>query len=466
MSPRSSLVMIGVIAAAGALAYQYGPTYWPQIKPRVEAVTGPLPAMPWEPKGQQAKADEAGKPGGRPPGGGAEGGAPRGQGAGQGGPRIAAVAVGKAERRPMPVRFDTIGTVQPIATVTVRTRVESQILRVAFDDGAVVKEGDVLFELDSRGIVAQIKQAEANLARSRAQLEQAQRDVKRYELLNASDVGSKVTLDNSRTTVLTVQAQIHADEAALEALTVQLSYYTIRAPISGRVGIAGIKAGNIAKTGDGSVPLAVINQISPIYVAFNVPQRLLPELREALAKGTSKVQATPQGLTDAVDGKVAVIDNNVDGTSGTITLRGIFENPDEVLWPGQLCDVRLVIRTEPEAITVPREAVQQSQNGLIVFVVEDGQARVRPVTVDRSLRGLSVVKTGLQGNETVVTDGQLLLTDGTKVETRAAAQPRPAGGGQRPAGKAPADGQTSGATPPAASPAPAGAAIPSQQPRG
>jgi multidrug efflux system membrane fusion protein len=324
----------------------------------------------------------------------------------------------------------------------------------------------VLFELDSRGIEAQVKQAEANLARSRAQLEQAQRDVKRFELLTASDAGSKVQLDNGRTTVQTVQAQIHADEAALEALKVQLTYYTIRAPISGRVGIAGIKAGNIAKTGDGSVPLAVINQISPIYVAFNVPQRLLPELREALAKGTSKVQATPQGLTEAVDGKVAVIDNNVDTTSGTITLRGIFENADEILWPGQLCDVRLVIRTEPDAITVPREAVQQSQSGLIVFVVEDGLARVRPVTVDRSLRGLSVVKTGLQGNETVVTDGQLLLTDGAKVETRAAPQQRPAGAGQKPAGKTPAEGQTSGATSPALAPAPAGAAIPSQQPRG
>ncbi len=192
-----------------------------------------------------------------------------------------------------------------------------------------------------------------------------------------------------------------------------------------------MKAGNIAKTGDGSVPLATINQISPIYVSFNVPQRLLPELREALAKGTAKVQATPQGLTDAIDGKVAVIDNTIDPTSGTIALKGVFENADEVLWPGALCDVRLVIRVEPDAITVPREAVQQSQNGMIVFVIENGQARVQQVTVDRTLRGLSVIKAGLKGDETVVTDGQLLLTNGARVEVR------PPAGQQRPGGPPP-----------------------------
>lgn len=468
--PSKASIATLVIAAAAA-AFYAAPLVWPDLKPKrdallagvashlpaqvVAAIPGlapppppPAAAAPAGPGGQQARG----------PGG------PAGPGAG---PRSVPVALGKAERRPMPVRFDTIGTVQTVSSVTLRSRVESQIMKVNFEDGSAVKQGDVLFELDSRGIEAQIKQAEANLSRSRAQLEQAERDVRRNEQLAAQEVGSKVTLDNARTTVQTVTAQIRADEAVLENLRIQLGYYTIRAPITGRIGVAGIKAGNIAKTGDGSVPLATINQISPIYVSFNVPQRLLPELREALAKGTAKVQATPQGLTDAIDGRVAVIDNNVDPTSGTIALKGVFDNADEMLWPGALCDVRLVIRVEPDAITVPREAVQQSQNGMIVFVVDNGQARVRPVTVDRTLRGLSVIKTGLNGDETVVTDGQLLLNDGVRVEAR------PQGGPPRQPGAQPPQGRPQG-TPQAGSPAPsgtaqqppAGAGIPGSQPRG
>ena len=336
----------------------------------------------------------------------------------------------------MPVRFDTIGQVQPLASVTVRSRVESQVLSVAFEDGSQVKKGDILFQLDQRGIEAQIKQAEATLARSRAQLEQAQRDVKRNEALAANEYASRQKLDDSKTTVSTLLAQIRSDEAVLENLNVSLSYYTIRAPISGRISVAGVKAGNIAKTGDTSVALATINQMSPIYVSFAVPQRLLPELRTALAEGTSKVQATPQGTDDAIDGKVAVIENAVDATSGTVTLRGIFENADEILWPNALCNVRLVIRTEPNAVVVPKEAVLTGQNGTIVFAVKDNIARVRPVVVDRSLRGLSVIKSGLDGTETVVTDGQLMLTEGMRVEPKGDGSAKPGSPPARPAAPA------------------------------
>ncbi len=470
MPSKASIITFALAASIGA--FYAVPVIWPELKPKrdelVAQAVGYLPpqivaAIP-------GLSLPGAKPAVAPPAGGGQtaGGPPRGQGGPGGAQRVVPVALGKAERRPMPVRFDTIGTVQTVASVTLRSRVESQILKVNFEDGAPVKQGDILFELDARGIEAQIKQAEANLSRSRAQLEQAERDVRRNEQLAAQEVGSRVTLDNARTAVQTVSAQIRADEAVLENLRIQLGYYTIKAPISGRIGVAGIKAGNIAKTGDGSVPLATINQISPIYVSFNVPQRLLPELREALAKGTSKVQATPQGLTDAIDGRVAVIDNNVDPTSGTIALRGIFDNAEEVLWPGALCDVRLVIRVEQDAITVPREAVQQSQNGMIVFVVENGQARVRPVTVDRTLRGLSVIKAGLNGDETVVTDGQLLLNDGVRVESRPQGGQRPPGG--QPPGGAPQgrpQGVPQAGSPGAApQPAPAGAAIQSGQPRG
>jgi RND family efflux transporter MFP subunit len=309
-----------------------------------------------------------------------------------------------------------------------------------------VKPGDLLFRLDSRGIEAQIRQQEAALSRSRAQLDQAQRDVKRQEQLAANEFASKQRLDDARTTVETLSAQIRGDEAALDNLKVQLSYYTIRAPSGGRAGVAGLKAGNIAKTGDASGALVTIVQVTPIYVAFSVPQRLLPEIRTAMADGTAKVTATPQGSAESLEGKIAVIDNTVDPQSGTITLRAIFDNPKDLLWPGALCNVRVILRTEPEAVSIPTEAVQSGQSGNYVFVVADGTARVRPVTVARSVDGRAVIGTGLDGSETVVTDGHLLLNEGSKVEIRQ----RP-GPGKAPAppsgGKPPATGADSSASP-------------------
>ena len=424
MGAKSVLLAIAVGAAGLAGAHAYWPVVGPHMPAQVHQLVAMLPAE-YQPKGA-GTPETAPKPAAPPP-------AARGTGQG---PRVVPVTLGMAERRPMPVRFDTIGQVQPLASVTVRSRVESQVLSVAFEDGSQVKKGDILFQLDQRGIEAQVKQAEASLARSRAQLEQAQRDVKRNEALAANECASRQKLDDSKTAVTTLLAQIRSDEAVLENLNVSLSYYTIRAPISGRISVAAVKAGNFAKTGDTSVALATINQMSPIYVSFAVPQRLLPELRTALAEGTSKVQATPQGTEDAIDGKVAVIENAVDATSGTVTLRGIFENADEILWPNALCNVRLVIRTEPNAVVVPKEAVQTGQNGTVVFTVKDNIARIRPVVVDRSLRGLSVIKSGLEGNETVVTDGQLMLNEGTRVEPKGDGSAKPGSPPARPAAPA------------------------------
>lgn len=383
--PSYGLLFAGALAAA-----------WPAAGP-AQAQQAP------------AQSGQGGQQGARPGGG-----AP-GQGAA---PRSVPVLVAKAVRKPMPVRFDTIGTVQTIATVTLRSRVESQIVEVAFKDGAIVKKDEVLVRLDSRGIEAQIRQAEANILRSQAQLEQAQRDVRRFEQLLANEAGSRVNYDNSRTQVQALTAQIKADEAALDNLRVSLSYYTIKAPIAGRVGIAGLKEGNIAKTGDGSPPLATINQTSPIYVAFSVPQRFLAELRTSAADPSSKVEVTPQGSAKAVSGRISVLDNAVDAATGTIMVRAEFDNADETLWPGQLCNVRVIFRMEPNAVAVPREAVQTGQKGSFVFVVDQGVAKVRPVTVARSVDGLAVIGEGLSGDETVVTDGQLLLTDGMRVEPR------------------------------------------------
>lgn len=342
------------------------------------------------------------------------------------------VLVGKAERKDMPVRLDALGTVQTIASVTLRARVESQIMEVNFQDGAIVKQGDILFRLDARQIEAQIRQAEANLARDRAQLAANEADFKRAQELARRDFASEQRVDQAKATAEAQRAIVRATEANIENLKVQLSFHTITAPISGRVGVAGLKAGNIAKTGDGSPALATINQTSPIYVTFAVPQRYLIELKNATVDAGASAVATPQGLSRSATGRVAFVENAVDATTGTISARAQFENADELLWPGALTNVRLTLRTEPNSLVVPRVAVQTSQQGSFVFVVEGDAARVRPVVVDRVTDTEAVLASGLTGGETLVTEGHLLLTNGARVIVR---QP---GSQQRPAGVPPA----------------------------
>jgi len=328
------------------------------------------------------------------------------------------IVTAKAERRPMPVRIDAIGTVQAISTVNIRSRVDSQIMAVEFRDGATVNKGDVLFRLDSRQLEAQSRQAEANVARDKASLIAAESDLRRAEELSRREIATDQRLDNARTAVSTLRAAIRGGEAAVDSLRVQLSYYTITAPVSGRVGVAALKEGNIAKSGDSSATLATINQIDPIYVSFAVAQRYLPEIREAMQAKTAAVQATQQGAGKSVEGTIAVVDNSVDATTGTIQIRASFDNPDEALWPGALCQVRLTLRTEPDAVTVAREAVQTGQNGSYVFVIENGTARARPIVVSRNIEDRVVIASGLTGDETVVVDGQLLLTDGARTIER------------------------------------------------
>ncbi|WID96907.1 efflux RND transporter periplasmic adaptor subunit [Bosea vestrisii] len=328
------------------------------------------------------------------------------------------IVTAKAERRPMPVRIDAIGTVQAISTVNIRSRVDSQIMAVEFRDGAMVNKGDVLFRLDSRQLEAQLRQAEASVARDKASLIAAESDLRRAEELSRREIATDQRLDTARTAVSTLRAAIRGGEAAVDSLRVQLSYYTISAPVSGRVGVAALKEGNIAKSGDSSAMLATINQIDPIYVSFAVAQRYLPEIREAMLAKTTAVQATQQGAGKGVEGTIAVLDNSVDATTGTIQIRASFDNADETLWPGALCQVRLTLRTEPDAVTVPREAVQTGQNGSYVFVIENGAARARPIVVSRNIEDRVVIASGLTGDETVVIDGQLLLTDGARTIER------------------------------------------------
>jgi multidrug efflux system membrane fusion protein len=300
--------------------------------------------------------------------------------------------------------------------VAVRARLDSEIVGVHFSDGASVRQGDLLFTLDSRALEAQIRQAEGNVARDKAQLEGAERDVRRYTELVARSATPVVNLDNARTSGDSFRAAIKADEGALENLRVQLSYCTIRAPISGRISAAAVKVGNFVRTGD-AAPLAIINQIAPIYNAFAVPQRNLSEVRQALAGEGATVEAMVPGDERRAQGRVTMIDNTVDPTTGMVTMRATMENADEVLWPGALVTTLLTLRVE-QAVTVPSTAVLVGQNGNYVYLVKDGAALVRPVTVARVIDNETVIANGLDGDETVVTDGQLLLSNGTKVAPR------------------------------------------------
>jgi RND family efflux transporter MFP subunit len=331
--------------------------------------------------------------------------------------RVISVELAKAERKPVPVDVDSIGTVTPISSVALKSRVETTIVSVHFEDGAKVNEGDLLFTLDARQIDAQIEQAEGMLAKDQAQLEGAQRDLRRYSDLIGKGATTQVNVDNAKTQADILIGTIKSDQSALDNFKVQKSYTTIRAPFSGRISAANVKIGNFVRPAD-TAPLAVINQMAPVYVTFAIPQRVLVDLRDAMATGGSKVIATIPGHQRSEDGKVAMVENSVDSTTGMVTVRGIMNNERETLWPGILVNTKLIIRTE-EAITVPTAAVQRSQDGNYVFVVRDGVAKVQPVKVDRTFQGTSVIAEGLSGDENIVVDGQLLLSDGSRVEPRA-----------------------------------------------
>src|SRR5689334_12355406 len=333
-------------------------------------------------------------------------------------PRQVSVELAKAERKSMPVDVDAIGMVTPISSVALKSRLETTITAVHFEDGAKVSEGDLLFTLDSRQIDAQIEQAEGVLVRDQAQLEGAQRDLRRYNDLIGKGATTQVNVDNAKTQADVLIGTVKADQSALDNLKVQKSYTVIRAPFSGRISAANVKVGNFVRPAD-TVPLAIINQMAPVYVTFAIPQRVLVDLRDAMAAGGSKVIATIPGHQRSEDGKVAMVENTVDSTTGMITVRGIMSNQSETLWPGILVNTKLVIRTE-EAVTVPTAAVQRSQNGNYVFIVQDGKAHVQPVNVSRTFQGISVIASGLSGGEDVVTDGQLLLSEGTPIASRTA----------------------------------------------
>lgn len=341
--------------------------------------------------------------------------------------RVVPVETALAERKPVPVRIESLGSVTPIASVAIKAQVDTAIMGVHFHDGAEVKKGDLLFSLDGRQIEADMKRFQAVIDGAQASLGQAQRDVERYTDLVARNATPIVTLNNAQTAVNVSRATAESNRAQLESLRVQLGFCTIRAPISGRISMANVKVGNFVRQAD-LAPMATIIQMAPVYVTFTVPQKVLPEIRQTLAAKTATIEAIIPGERKRASGQVTMIENTVDAATGLVTIRATMPNEDEVLWSGTLVTAELTLRVE-EAVVVPSTAVQVSQTGSFVFVIHDNVAKVQHVKVARTLGDRAVIASGLNGGETVVTEGQLLLSEGTRVNARAAkaAPIKPAG---------------------------------------
>ena len=339
------------------------------------------------------------------------------------------VDVAKAVRKKVPVRLDALGTVTPIASVALKTRIDTTITAVHFKDGARVQKGELLFTLDCRQIEAEIKRVQAVIDGAEATLVQAKQDVERYTKLAERNATPIVTLNKARTLVNVSKATAESNRAQLENLRVQDGFCSIKAPISGRISMAHVKVGNFVRQAD-STAMATINQMAPVYVTFTVPQQNLPALRKALAAKTARIEAVIPGTPKPEDGQVSMIENTVDATTGMATVRATMPNKDEGLWPGTLVSVNLTLRSD-EGVVVPTDAIQVSQSGSIVFVVENGVAKVRHVKVTREVGEESVIGSGLKAGDTVVTEGQLRLRNGSRVtvggRNGASGRPMPAG---------------------------------------
>jgi RND family efflux transporter MFP subunit len=341
---------------------------------------------------------------------------------------VVPVETAKVVRKKMPVRLDALGTVTPIASVALKARVETTITAVHFVDGAHVNAGDKLFTLDCRVMDAQIQTTEGQLARDQAQLAGAERDVGRYTELVGKNATPVMNLDNAKPQADVFRAAIKSSQGLLENLKTQRSFCTMTAPIAGRISAAAVKVGNFVRPAD-TAPMATIIQMAPVYVSFAIPQKNLPALRQAIANESATIEAAIPGQSKRAEGTVSMIENSVDSTTGMATIRATMPNKNETLWPGTLVTAEVTLRIE-DAVTVPSTAVQVSQTGNFVFLVEDGKAKVQPITVERQVGMETIIATGLKGDETVVTDGQLLLSNGTRVNPR----PSKAAGGEKPAG--------------------------------
>jgi len=320
-------------------------------------------------------------------------------------------------QKTVPVQIRAIGNVEAYSTVGVKVQIGGELLRVHFKEGQDVRKDDILFTIDPRPYEAALKQAEANLARDTAQLENAKVDVGRYEDLVKKGYVAQQQYDQVLTNFATLDATVNADKALIENARLQLKYCYIYSPITGRTGGLVVNQGNVIKA-NADNPIVTINQIQPIYVTFSVPEQFLPEIKKYMA--TEKVQTQAIIGTDEShpeDGILTFVDNAVDITTGTIKLKATFVNREKRLWPGQFVNVVLTLTSQPNALVTPSAAVQTGQQGQYVFVIKgDLTVESRPVIISRTLNNESVIEKGLQSGEKVVTDGQLRLVPGALVE--------------------------------------------------
>jgi len=332
-------------------------------------------------------------------------------------PKAVPVTVVPVVQKAAPVEILTVGRVQTLASVAVRSRIDGVIAAVSVADGQEVKAGDELFRIDDREAQAALKQAQANLGKDQAQLTNFQRELARLTPLAAKNFTTKQDLDTASTNVATMQATIAADQAAIDAAKVTLSYTIIRAPIAGRTGTIALKLGNSVRAAD-STALVTINQLQPILVAYSISQEDMSELQRAMAAGQVAVRARiPDSDAPVQQGKVSYVENAIDPATNTLSVKAQFPNTDEVLWPSQFVNVTMVVRVDPNAIVVPSAAVAVNQDGNYVWVLKsDKTVEMRKVTVARQLGEETVLNDGVTAGDQVVTDGQLRLEQGTKVE--------------------------------------------------
>jgi len=329
------------------------------------------------------------------------------------------VLVAKAVARTVPNQLHEIGNVEAFATVNIKSRVEGQLVAIHFHEGDFVEKGQLLFTLDSRPFAAALKLAQADLAKDQAQLVKAETDEKRYSFLLKESVGSREQYDQAHATAAALRATAIADQAAIETARLNLEYSQIRSPLDGRTGNLQSHAGDLIKA-DADTPMVTITQVQPIYVSFSVPEGELPMVRMNLETHRLEVDAAiPNSAETQEHGVLAFINNTVDKSTGTILLKGLFQNENRRLWPGEFVNATLTLNEIHDAVLVPSQAIQTGQNGSFVFVVDHQmQAHLRPIEAGAQIGGDTIIERGIEAGETVVTDGQLLLVPGSKVRVK------------------------------------------------
>jgi multidrug efflux system membrane fusion protein len=326
------------------------------------------------------------------------------------------VTVAKAVQKTVPIELTAIGSAEAYSNVSIKAQVNAVLEQVHIKEGQFVNKGDLLFTLDGRPFEAALAQAQANLARDKAQAELNEVQAKRYRQLFDAGVAPKEQLDQMQSNAAAQEAAVRADEAAVESARLQLSYCKIYAPTSGRTGALQVYPGNIVKQNDVPV-LIVINQVTPIYIDFSIPEQYLGFVDKFMKQGRLRVEATPYGGNKPETGYLTFVDNTVDTTTGTIKLKGTFENGDHRLWPGQFSNVLLRLAEDENATVVPSQAVQTGQRGDQIWVVKsDSTVEERDVKIGRVAGNDSTILSGVTPGETVVTDGQLRLIPGMRVQ--------------------------------------------------